>query len=139
MDTDWHLGKPAIKKRIYKDIWLKGGRGTGPSSRGKIKLKPNIWGSFIKPAIQVDPSAHVIMKLSSFIIPPHLLLSLKPKFLWEPLLFSRKCLVWPHSTWQWKTAQEKILVVEENGWTWISFNVASADSNWYEQNYLAFL
>ena len=46
---------------------------TGPSSRGEINLNPNICGSLIKPAIKVDLSAHVIMKLSSFMILPHLL------------------------------------------------------------------
>ena len=33
------------------------------------------------PEIQFALSAHVIMKMSSFMIPPHLLLSLKHKFL----------------------------------------------------------
>ena len=46
---------------------------TGPSSQGEINLNPNIWGRLIKPAIHVDLSAHVIMKLSSFMIPLHLL------------------------------------------------------------------
>ena len=41
--------------------------------RGQINVYPNIRGSLIKPAIQVDISAHVIMKLSSFMILPHLL------------------------------------------------------------------
>ena len=39
----------------------------------------------MKPAIQFALSAHVIMKLSSFIIPPHLLLSLEPFLLCFPL------------------------------------------------------
>ena len=46
---------------------------TGKMLRGKINLYPNIWGCLIKPAIQFALSAHVIMKFSSFIIPPHLL------------------------------------------------------------------
>ena len=35
-----------------------------------------IWGCLLKPAIQFALSAHLIMKMMSFITPPHLLLSL---------------------------------------------------------------
>ena len=47
----------------------------------EINLYPNIWGCLNMPEIQFALSAHVIMKMSSFMIPPHLLLSLKHKFL----------------------------------------------------------
>ena len=46
---------------------------TDETFRGQITLYPNIWGWLTKPAIQFSLSAHVIMKLSSFMIPPHLL------------------------------------------------------------------
>ena len=56
---------------------------TDEKLRGQINLYPNIQGCLTKPAIQFALSAHVIMKLLSFMIPPHLLF-----FVAVPRIFS---------------------------------------------------
>ena len=46
---------------------------------GPINLYPNIWGCLTKLAIQFALSVHVIIKLSSFMIPPHLFFFIAPR------------------------------------------------------------